>query len=71
MSGTVHRIVQYLEERRSAFAVSRLIMMTGVAVRQFTNSTPDDEVILRKLDAALPSLLSPEEIEELRQKTKR
>lgn len=65
MSGEVYRIVKFLEERKSAFAVSRLIMLTGLRIRKYHATSPDDPDVLRRIDAALPQLLSPEEIAEL------
>lgn len=63
--GAIFEVVQFIEQRRSAFAVSRLIMMTGVPVRRFEAGTVDDPEAVRKIRQALPGLLEPEELREL------
>lgn len=67
-AGTIHAIVTFLEERWSAFAVSRLIMLSGVNVRSFTPQSHDDPEALRKVEAALTQMLSADEMEALRRR---
>ena len=65
MTGHLFQITQFVEQRKTPFSVSRLIMMTGVKLRQFTATTPDDEAALQKVRQALPSVLVEAEIREL------
>lgn len=58
MAGRIRQIVELLEQRHSPFLVSRLILMTGVRVREFTSDSPDDPTVLRKLEKALRTLVS-------------
>ena len=59
--GRVHRLVVYLEEQHTPFVISRLIMMCGVQVRKCTPLTSEDETTLRRIEAALPTILTPEQ----------
>jgi hypothetical protein len=61
MTGTVARIVRWLDERHGAFMVARLIMKTGIKVRDYGDQSPDEKEVLRRLEAALASLLSSED----------
>ncbi len=63
--GRIHFVVEFLERKYGAFAISRLIMMSGVPVRSFTATTPDDREALQKVRAAVMNLLSRDEFEEL------
>ncbi len=58
-------IACFLEDRKDAFAVSRLIMLSGVRVREFAASTAEDPAALRKVEAALAALLTAEEAADL------
>ncbi|MEW5847395.1 MAG: hypothetical protein AB2A00_01230 [Myxococcota bacterium] len=62
----LHTITRYVEEKRTSFTVSRLIMMTGVKLREYTPSSLDDVNALKKVEQALPALLEPRELEELK-----
>ena len=42
MASRIYRIVKYVEDRFSSFAVSRLIMLSGVRVRLYTEDSVDD-----------------------------
>ncbi|MGC4070889.1 MAG: hypothetical protein QM784_40675 [Polyangiaceae bacterium] len=66
--GTVATIVQEVEQRRTAFAVARLIMMTGIDLRAYELNTVDDEQVLARIWKALPSVLSPADLAALRAK---
>jgi hypothetical protein len=67
MAGKLYRLVQFVETRRTSFTVARLIMMTGVPLREQTETTPDDPQLIAKVDHALAALLTPEELSEARQ----
>ena len=67
MRGTIHRIVKLVELRKSPFAVSRLIMMTGIPVRQYDASAEDDPAAMVKIEKALRELLTADELAELDQ----
>ena len=67
MKGTIHRIVKLVEQQKSPFAVSRLIMMTGIPVRQYDATAPDDPAALVKIEKALRELLTADELAELEQ----
>ena len=47
-----------MESRLTPFAISRLIMMTGVSVRKYGPDSVDNVADLRKLQQALKSLLN-------------
>ena len=57
--GRTYRVVAWLDKHQGAFAISRLIMMTGLKLRSFTDASPDDPAVLVKLETALRSMLSP------------
>ncbi len=57
--GRTYRVVAWLDQHQGAFAISRLIMMTGLKLRSFTDASPDDPAVLVKLETALRSMLSP------------
>jgi hypothetical protein len=65
MPGQIHAIVKFVEERKSPFAVSRLIMMTGVTLRNTTANSADPPEALNKVKSAVRELLTPEEWSEL------
>lgn len=65
MAGRIRQIVDYLEQHHSPFLVSRLILATGVKVRDYSDSSPDDPEALRKLDRALRTMISPDEMRPL------
>lgn len=63
--GNIHRITSFVEQRKTPFAVSRLIMMTGSNLRSFGPEAPDDPMVLRKLRKSLDAVLSDAELREL------
>lgn len=63
--GNIHRITSFVEQRKTPFAVSRLIMMTGSNLRNFGPDAPDDPTVLRKLRKSLDTVLSDDELREL------
>ncbi|MFO0578397.1 MAG: AAA family ATPase [Polyangia bacterium] len=67
VAGHTYRIVQYIRQRHSSFAVARLIMLTGLPLKKFTAATPDDPLVLRKIRSALAILLRGDELAELRE----
>ena len=50
----------------NSFFVSRLCMLTGLSLRKFTSTTPDDPVTLKKIRRALATLLRADQIEEVK-----
>lgn len=58
-------VIDYLEARKSAFAVSRLIMLTGIPVRRFAKDGQEDPAVLKRVLDTLPSLLTEQELQEL------
>lgn len=64
-TGNIHRITCFVEQRKTPFAVSRLIMMTGSNLRNFGPEAADDPAVLRKLKKSLDSVLSEVELREL------
>jgi hypothetical protein len=67
MAGQIRQIVDHLERCHSPFLVSRLILMTGLRLQDFTPSSPDDPTVLRKLERALRSVLTAMEMRPLEQ----
>jgi hypothetical protein len=65
MPGQIHTIVKFVEQRKSPFAVSRLIMLTGVTLRNTTAFSSDPPDVLAKVKSAVKEILSPEEQMEL------
>ncbi len=61
----IFQIVVFVEARRTTFAVSRLIMMSGVSVRKYQKDSVDHPQDLRKVRSALRALLDDAEIVEL------
>ena len=57
--------MQYLEQRRSSLAVSRLMMLTGIPLRKMLASAPDDPKMLRRLRADLKTLLREDELKDI------
>ncbi|PTL80645.1 hypothetical protein [Vitiosangium sp. GDMCC 1.1324] len=65
MANRISRITTYVEKKKLGFGVARLIMMSGVNVRSFGPNDPDPPDALRRLEQALPQLLSAQELLEL------
>ncbi len=65
MESQIYRIVAFIEARLTPFAVSRLIMLSGVSVRKYGRASLDDPQDLRKVRAALPTLLNRHDLFEL------
>ncbi|QRK04441.1 hypothetical protein JQX13_29785 [Archangium violaceum] len=65
MANRISRITSFVEKRKLGFGVARLIMMTGVNVRGFGPNDPDPPDALRRLERALPQLLTAQELMEL------
>jgi hypothetical protein len=63
--GRIYRIVSFLEQRRSAFLIARLVLLSKVQVRSFGPQSPDDAEALRRVESTLTSLLSAHELHEL------
>lgn len=64
--GNIARVLGEVERRRTAFAVARLIMLTGASLRSYTETTEDDPAVLERLLAVLSSVLDPAEIDEVK-----
>ena len=67
MANRISRITAYVEKRKLGFGVARLIMMSGVNVRSIGPNDPDPPDALRRLEQALPQLLSAQELRELQE----
>lgn len=67
MANRISRITSYVEKRKLGFGVARLIMMSGINVRSIGPNDPDPPEALRRLERALPQLLSAQELEELQE----
>jgi hypothetical protein len=67
MANRISRITSYVEKHKLGFGVARLIMMSGVNVRSIGPNDPDPPEDLRRLEQALPQLLSAQELSELQQ----
>ena len=65
MASRISLITSFIERRRLGFGVARLIMMSGVNVRDFGPNEPDPPDALRRLKQALPQLLTAQELREL------
>jgi hypothetical protein len=63
----IFKITQFLSQHRSSFLVGRLILRSGVNVREFTEDAPGDPIALQKVESALQELLTPAEWESLTQ----
>ncbi len=68
MESQIFRIVMFIETRLTPFAVSRLIMMSGVPVRKYEKFSKDDANDLRKVRAVLKTLLNAHDLSELEQR---
>jgi len=65
MANRIWEITSFVEQRRKSFAVSRLIMMSGVSVRQYRADTPEDDEATQRVIDALPALLDEDDLHEL------
>jgi hypothetical protein len=65
MANRISRITSFVEKHKLGFGVARLIMMSGVNVRSYGPNDPDPPDALRRLEQALPQLLSVQELLEL------
>ncbi|MCK6587158.1 MAG: hypothetical protein L6Q76_06190, partial [Polyangiaceae bacterium] len=63
--GCLWRVTKWIEERHGAFLVSRLIIATGIKLRSFEATTPDNPDEVRAIERALRTLLSPDELNEV------
>lgn len=66
MAGKLFLILEFVEQRKTSFAVGRLVMMSGVNLRQATATSADDPMQLAKVMFALDGLLTRSELEELK-----
>jgi len=57
MSSRIHRMTRFLEEKRTGFAVARLIMLCGVHVRSYDADSVDNPAELHRVQQAVESLL--------------
>jgi hypothetical protein len=65
MESQIFRIVAFVEAKLTPFAISRLIMLSGVSVRKYVKFSKDDAGDLRKVRAAVKTLLSASDHREL------
>lgn len=66
MASRIYRIVKYVEDRYSSFAVSRLIMLSGVKVRKYMQDSTDEPQDFAKVWRAVQELTkSHAELDEL------
>lgn len=63
--GLFFRVTKALEARHGAFFISRLILMTGIKLRGFDASSPDDPRLIIKLTGALRAILSDSDFDEI------
>ena len=56
MASRIYRVVKYVEEHFSPFAVSRLIMLSGVKVRKYSEHSADDPQDFNKVWRSLYEL---------------
>jgi hypothetical protein len=61
----IARVTAFLETRKGAFAVARLIMICGVPVRRYDVSTPETPADVQRVLRAVSELLEPDEMAEL------
>lgn len=62
MSNSIHAIVSYLDKNHTAFAVSRLIMLSGVPVRRYGVDAPEDDGARRRVLVALRQMFTEREV---------
>jgi hypothetical protein len=63
--GRIHRMVEWLDDKKGGFFISRLIMQLGLNLRSFAADTRDDPRVLSKMWPLLDVMLTPEEREAL------
>ncbi len=63
--GHIATILREVERRRTAFAVARLIMLTGNNLRGYTPTTEDDPAVLERVRKVLPNVLDAADIAEV------
>ena len=65
MSNKIRQITTFVEKRKLGFGVARLLMMSGVDLRSFTEHDPDPPAQLERVWKALPTILTPQELQDL------
>lgn len=65
MRSRIHLIKTFLEQKKSPFAISRLIMMSGVSLRDTGPDSHDDPDSLAKVEASAMEMLTHDEQTEL------
>jgi hypothetical protein len=65
MANKIHQITVFVEKRKLGFGVARLLMLSGVDLRQFSAQSPDNAGDFDRVWKALPAILSPQELREL------
>ena len=65
MINKIHLITTFVEKRKLGFGVARLLMMSGVDLRSFSEKDPDPPAQLDRVRRALPAILTPQELQEL------
>ena len=63
----IWRITKFVEGRRLGFAVARIIMMSGVCVRDYERDTPPNDDDTVRVKEAARAVLSAEDLEALSQ----
>lgn len=67
MANRIWQITHFVEQRRLGFGVARLLMMTGVRLRDFQEDSPESPEEEERVLRELPKVLSASEMEELEQ----
>ena len=65
MSNKIRQITTFVEKRKLGFGVARLLMMSGVDLRSFSEKDPDPPAQLERVWKALPMILTPQELQDL------
>lgn len=65
MANRIWQITQFVEQKRLGFGVARLLMMTGVPLRDFQADTPDAADQEERVRRELPKVLTTAEMDEL------
>jgi hypothetical protein len=65
--GGIYNVVRQLDKKHGSFFISRLILMTGINLRNYDAATHDDPHVVEKLVKALRSLVKPADLDGLLQ----
>jgi len=65
VTGDIYWITRFVESRKTAFAVARMCMITGLSMREFTPTSEHSDQDFVRVEQALAQILNDEELRDL------